>query len=451
MNLPSSTSKTTWIYAVLVLFLVAYAAIRVVNLSQAAQKVKATADTPAYVRISKESVLADKFLAGARPLVFPLFLKLLGNDVERVVWAQGVFSIISWSVLAVSIAYSLQIFFLQFAAFGLTLLLSLNRYIIGWDSVLLTESLSLSLMALFLAGWLWLVRGWRWEKAGFLVVVALLWAFCRDTNAWVLLMIGLFLALLVIPHVAAKKYLVLSTAFLIIFLLSNLSADLGERWVFPFQNVVGRRILPSVQAVDYFAGCGMPVSPALLQLKGQYANGLDRAFYEDPALTDYRAWLYQDGKTCYMKWLLSRPLESLRAPLSEFNTLISLGNIQPFLFSRSFSPVLPARLEMLLYPQHYLLILFALTWGIVLVAVLTKAWTHNKTWWVVLGLNILVLPHYFITWHGDIMGIYRHVLGVSIQFYLGLWLLVLLGLDSLLALKTIQMRLTNRLSMENVK
>ena len=45
---------------------------------------------------------------------------------------------------------------------------------------------------------------------------------------------------------------------------------------------------------------------------------------------------------------------------------------------------------------------------------------HNKAWWVVIGLNILILPHYFITWHGDVMGIYRHVLTASIQFYLGM-------------------------------
>ena len=55
------------------LFLLVYASIRVANLSQAVQKVKVTADTPAYVRISKEPILAEKFLAGARPLVFPLY------------------------------------------------------------------------------------------------------------------------------------------------------------------------------------------------------------------------------------------------------------------------------------------------------------------------------------------------------------------------------------------
>jgi hypothetical protein len=49
-------------------------------------------------------------------------------------------------------------------AFGLVLALSLDRHIAGWDVVMLTESLSLSLLALFLAVWLWLLRNWSWWK-----------------------------------------------------------------------------------------------------------------------------------------------------------------------------------------------------------------------------------------------------------------------------------------------
>jgi hypothetical protein len=71
-------------------------------------------------------------------------------------------------------------------------------------------------------------------------------------------------------------------------------------------------------------------------------------------------------------------------------------------------------------------------------AILSRAWQQNKTWWVVLGLSILVFPHYFITWHGDVMGIYRHVVSASVQFYLGVWLLALVALDSVLSIKAFQ-------------
>ncbi|MBN2115883.1 MAG: hypothetical protein JW730_04900 [Anaerolineales bacterium] len=431
----TNVPKPAPVYILLVLFLAIYTGVRVLNLSQAVQKVKTTADTTSYMRISKEPIFTNKFLVGSRPFIFPLLLKVLGNNAETVVWAQGIFSIVSWSILAVALASSLHVPVLKFLGFGSILVFSLYRYILGWDSVLLTESLSLSLMALFLASWLWLIKEWSPGRVAFVLSAGLFWTFARDTNAWVVLMVALFLLLLIALRAIDWKYFILSGAFLVMFFLSNLSADFGDRWVFPFQNILGRRILPNAQATHFFAGCGMPMLTELMERAGGYANSSDRAFYEDPALADYRLWLHEAGKRCYVKWLLSAPLQSIKAPLAEFNALISLQNIQPFLFSKKFSPVLPGRLEAILFPRQGLLVVFALVSGAVLIAVLTRAWTHNKTWWLVIGMNILIFPHYFITWHGDVMGIYRHVVSASVQFYLGTWLLVLLVLDSIFSFK----------------
>ena len=68
--------------------------------------------------------------------------------------------------------------------------LSLDRHIAGWDVVMLTESISISLMAIFIAAWLWLLRGWSWGKVFSLSLIAFLWAFTRDTNGWILLMLS---------------------------------------------------------------------------------------------------------------------------------------------------------------------------------------------------------------------------------------------------------------------
>ncbi|MGE5777284.1 MAG: hypothetical protein ACM33V_13750 [Chloroflexota bacterium] len=233
-NLP----KPTLVYILLAFILAAYAGMRILNLAQAVQKVKSTADTISYVRISQEPVLDADFFAGSRPFVFPLLLKLFGDNAEAVAWTQGIFSILSWSLLAVSLAYSLHTPILRLAAFVFILVFSLYRYIIGWDSVLLTESLSLSLMALFLASWFWLIRQWHWERAAFVMVVALFWTFTRDTNAWVVFMIAAFLVFLAALRLIDRRYLLLSAAFLVMFFLSNASADHGDRWVFPFQNVL---------------------------------------------------------------------------------------------------------------------------------------------------------------------------------------------------------------------
>ena len=435
----------------LTLAIALYSALRIINLASSVQRVKSTADTPAYLRISEEPVWSRDFLAGSRPFVFPGLLKFFGQNEKNVVWAQGLFSVMSWSILAVSMAASVKSYIAKVAAIGLLLLFSLYRYILGWDSVLLTESLSLSLLALFIAGWLWLLLGWRWYKGILLLGVAFLWAFCRDTNAWVLLMIAVALLFLWAIAVTDKKYLVLSAAFGLIFLLSNLSADLGGRWVFPFQNVLGRRLLPDAGAVDFLAGCGMPVSPALMRLSGEFANGQDRAFYNDPNLEGYRLWLEESGKSCYMRWLLSDPVRSLAQPVGEFNTFMGVQELQSFLFSRRFSPVLPGRIETLLTVQQQALFVFLLATGMAVIALLGRAWLKNKAWWVAIILTLLVFPHFFIIWHGDTLGIERHAVPAGIQLYLGLWIMVLLVLDRFVELLQARQTVTHLYLSRNEK
>jgi hypothetical protein len=170
-----------------------------------------------------------------------------------------------------------------------------------------------------------------------------------------------------------------------------------------------------------------------MRLTGEFADGLDRAFYVDPALENYRSWLRRSGKSCYMKWLLSNPARSFREPLNEFNGLLGIQNLQSFLFSRKFSPVLPGRIQALLYPSRVPLIVFVLALMITIIAGLTKAWQKNPAWLIPIVLILLVLPHYFLVWHGDVLGIDRHVITVSIQLYLGTWLLLLMLLDRVLA------------------
>jgi hypothetical protein len=65
-----------------------------------------------------------------------------------------------------------------------------------WDVAMLSDSISLSLMALFIASWLWLLEDWRWLKVALMLAVAFLWTFSRDTNAWVVLMLAALLLII---------------------------------------------------------------------------------------------------------------------------------------------------------------------------------------------------------------------------------------------------------------
>jgi hypothetical protein len=335
-------------------------------------------------------------------------------------------------MLALSFAFSVK-GILRPIAFGLVLALSLDRHIAGWDLVLLTESLSLSLMALFLAAWLWLLKGWAWGNVAVLSLIALLWAFTRDTNGWILLMVAGLILLGVLFFRARKRYLVVALLFALVFGLCNLSADRGHRWVFPFQNVLAQRILTDQSALTFFEACGIPLTPELLELAGGFANSQNRAFYNDPALESYRTWMYANGKACYMRWLFSRPLTSLSEPWIDFTWLLAFEDVYSF-FPQSYQPLLPWYVERVLYPQDTLLWLWAGTTIAALVAIWKKAWRANPAWIVFIALSLLVYPHVFIVWHGDVPGTQRHALTVSLQFVLSFWFLGILLAEWILGL-----------------
>jgi hypothetical protein len=421
---------TGMLAVVMLLFFAVYANLRWTNESPAFEKAKETADTPAYVRISGEDLLSRSLWAGSRPPMFPLIMKLYNADKIKAAAFQTAFSILAWGMLALSLAFSLK-GFLKPGAFVLILVLSLERHIAGWDVVMLTESLSVSLMALFLAAWLWLLRGWSWGKVVILILVAFPWAFTRDTNGWILLMIAGLILLAVLFFKAQKHYLSVALVFTAIFALSNLSAELGQRWVFPFQNVLAQRILTDQEALEFFEDCGMPVTPELLRLAGGFANAEDRAFYRDPALESYRAWMHANGKSCYVRWLISRPLTSLREPWADFAWLLAFEDVT-FFYPQRYEPLLPWYVERVLYPQDALLWLWLGTTIATLVAIWKKAWNSNPAWVVFIALCLLIYPHVFLVWHGDVPGTHRHALTVSLQFVLGLWILGFLVLEAML-------------------
>jgi hypothetical protein len=264
-----------------------------------------------------------------------------------------------------------------------------------------------------------------------LSLIGFLWAFTRDTNGWILLMLSGIIVLGVLFFGARRRYLTVAIVFALLFALSNFSAGAGHRWVFPFQNVLAQRILPDQDALAFFAECGMPITPELLDLAGGYASSGNRAFYQEPALEPYRVWLHASGKSCYMRWLLSRPLASLHQPWLDLEWLLAFEDVSRF-HPQRYDPVLPWYVERILYPQDALLWLWALTSVAALIAIWKKAWKANLAWVVFIGLCLLIYPHVFIVWHGDVPGTHRHALTVSLQFVLSFWLLGLLVAEKIL-------------------
>ena len=415
-------------FVIILLIFLVYATGRVISSLPALNDPRSLADTTAYLRISRQPLSDFEFWTGARPFVFPLLLKLAKQSAPVAAALQLGGSILAWGLLAWMNTRLIESRWLKVLAFGLILLFSLDRHITGWDFVMLTESLSISFLVLFIALFMWLLHGWQTRKVILLLLTAILFAFTRDTNAWMLLALAGIIVLTTILRWTPPRTLVLSVFFLVIFLLSNTSADLGGRWRFPLGNLIGQRVLTNGSATEYFRACGMPVTDALTRLSGRFANANDRALYNDPELESFRTWLFSEGKSCYMQWLITHPVYSIGETLQEFDGLIAFSQVDRY-FSRRFDPLMPVALGKFFYLEEFSLGIWIYVTAALGIAIWKKLWQENPLWSVFICLALLVFPHLFLTWHGDAMAPERHALSVGVQFYLAFWLLNILLVD----------------------
>ena len=291
------------------------------------------------------------------------------------------------------------------------------------------------------------------------MIVAFFWVFSRESNAWAALTIASVTFVAGIWKHPARRYLFcLSGIFVTLFIANEVSSQLGRRWLLPFQNILAQRILPSEEATSYFVRCGMPGGPGLRHLSGQRAGGVAGAEFHDPDLGDYQIWLHGRGKGCYLRWLISNPQIMLLQPLANLREI--LGFEGKIYFAEGFSPILPRALESFIYPltqSHWLYGFAVLCCAAAIAGVLgqkliirfggprrrlltdsdnelptqdTSSMRRENTHWSLpIAAILLTYPNAIVVWHGDAVEVGRHSLAIGVQFYLGLWMLLLFVID----------------------
>lgn len=415
------------------------------------QDVAQLVDTRSYVEAAYTPLDSSAFWAGPRPFTLPLVYKAFGTSPSSVTTVQLGFHALSWTLLAACVARLMRMGRLKPVAFALVLLFSLSPEILIWNWVMLSESVSISLLAVFTASWLWLVTGRRWHKVGTLVAVAALWVFARDSNAWQLLMIAGLVALSAPRLRGRATYLALAVAFVGLFTASYLTSNVTARWAVPLQNVVADRVLPSPERTAYFAAHGMPVTPGLMEADDPRPRriALRRALMEDSHLSGFRKWLYERGKLTYLQFLLSHPAWLLLEPVRNSHELSSSGLVPgsgersmpqaqgalpnpPAYTLPNFSRLVREPLAKLtdLVGPGVLWVAAALCTALLIIAITGRHTRVPPRVLVALSMVALAYPGALVTWHGDSNELVRHALSIDVQLRLGLWLLILFGTDS---------------------
>lgn len=398
--------------------LIVYCGIRINSLASVLPRVKETDDTPSYVKASR--YLPWSVDAQIRAPTYPILIAISGGDLRTVAAVQTAISILAWGWLAYAVSRNFRTRIFGILSLITILVFSLDKHIIGWDTVIQTESLSISLLCLLVGLWIIPPHVHGWMRLLAITIVGFLWVFTRDTNAYLLLAAGLIVLLAVFLRRLPQRYVALSIGFGITFIFSYLSFTIGARWIYPFQNMLAKRVLNNSQSIEFFTSCGMPESPALLNFSNARNTVVNNALNNDPAFSDYRVWRDQNGRRCFTSWLLAAPLQTLLEPISNFNAVIDFPEIDRF-FQNKFSAVLPVQLSRIIYPET-----IALAIGLLAVLLQILGLVLNKSeskfiWLFLLTFIILLYPHMFIIFHGDTNDVSRHAITAAVQLFLGFW------------------------------
>jgi hypothetical protein len=360
----------------------------------------------------------------------PLLYKLVPNDDARVV-AQLLIGIACWSALAFAVAYSLTSRVLARVGAVLVLLLGLCAQVTEWDTILMSESLALSLLALLVASLLWLkLRPTRWRLIATLAVVVL-WVFTKQFQATLLIPIAIVvITWILLRH---RRLIVVAVALAAIAAWGGYAtvASGKANMHFNANDIMVFRILKTPGGEAYFARRGMPMA-ALNKEEADVT--FDTITWEDrlPVLTDpeWYEWIDSHWLTTYAGWLLRHPVTAIKAPLLDAPRTMSGFN--GYADER---PVLPGPIQDTIWNRDENsgeLGFFAVLTFVLWLVSLRAPRRNNLDAWAA-GMLAVTVVWYYAGWHLVPTELQRIETPAATALRLGLLILSLTAVDRLLS------------------
>ena len=356
--------------------------------------------------------------------VVPLFYASLAHNFTAIVIAQTFIGALCWGYLAYCALKITRRPYCYIAVLWV-LFASSTDYVTHWYTAILSDSLSLSLLALLLgslASWL----GGR-GSLGRLVVVALLWTGTRDTNGYLILLFGI--AALVVTLLRSKARGQLAAAAIVILggVLVIWSANSGGIWKQPFEHVLTERILADPSKIGWFKAHGMPINPTLLRISGSWLPASQNILIHSPALASFRTWMQTSGEHTYLLYVVLHPLWAIRGTFGR-QQIFNEGLIR-YYGGTPRDPWLPLliREPFLIGEQWIILVTTAVAGSVLAIRARTRMYEpRSLLWW--LAVLIFGYVELVIDWVGDSWEVGRHWVGAVIAIWIAAGFVIALGL-----------------------
>lgn len=418
----------------------------------------AVQDTESYFQTAQKAAFSLEFFEQQRSITLPLLIHLsnptgeheltqmaepyFGTEprlavqpgTEMVIRNQTVISIVCWVCCMVLVVSSLNGWFAKALAAFLILGFGFVPQVADWDSILSSESLSISLFAL-LAGLLIKVLPngegdsiRSWLAAVGLLAVNFFWIFTRDTNAYFVFMEAVLLIIAAVIWWARKAGQRISTlicGFLLagLFIFHQGTMHESGRWMVPLLNNLTANVFPYEERVEFFKQYEMPADEETLSLTGS-------AEYNDITANEkLMHWARRFGLQTYQKFLLSMPLWSVLQVYENLDSFFE-ENRQPFFYgSKEQRPHWAEKPGNLLHPLSAAVILIDFLLILLLGARMFRSGNSSDIRFFLLSVTLFLASGLLmsLSYLGEVRSIWRHVLGGVMALRLSMWL----GISSL--------------------
>jgi hypothetical protein len=250
-----------------------------------------------------------------RPFAIPLFYKMAESDPDRIIQMQKFVHSLTIFILVFAMMLYINKSYVRYIALIFTYLLMSWWNILGWTTTLLSESLGISLMFLWIATFLILLKKRSFTYLFIHILITILFSFTRDN--WPYLLLVFYILFLVasfwIDKNMIRKFAILVGLSFIIFIVQGKSAEIGKRYRIPILNNLIHKIRPHEEYLAWFANHGMPCSE---KIRKEYPeDSVENLklfhFYKDSTYNELFEWIDHYGKSTYTKFLITHPDESL--------------------------------------------------------------------------------------------------------------------------------------------
>ena len=255
----------------------------------------------------------------ARPAFIPLIYKLCGQDLKTITIVQLTISLLSWGFFAQRAAAlcrtDIRKKILIILIFGLGCIPNVTR----WDQIIMSESLSISAALLLMGSCFWLLqpdseKRWHPLPAVFTALGALLYAQSRDSAVWTVILI--LVMLLCLNHLRSRRGIILLLCAALAGVCWLSMSSTGQRWQYPFENVLFSRIARTEGGIEYFIEAGMPTPPRIGELYG-VEHMMSNELFNSKEMAPLREWILSDGLKTYIGYLLHTPFPTLKTAWAE--------------------------------------------------------------------------------------------------------------------------------------